>query len=157
MSLSDVPMPLLVALFLAVFVLIGIHPALQRSAARIRKLVHSAAQPQNLVSTFPGDVHADLFAEHSTSQPLNDFEIIVLQRFSQAGDKALSRKQVNAPLLFAPQTLNNALKSLHRRGMIDIRVSSLLGQRFTLSATGRRYAVEQGYLLIIEERKGPLG
>jgi len=149
---SDSPLSTLVALYLAAFVLTGIYPALRRTAKRLRKLVHSDARPKMLAATSSGDVHAGIFAEPPGSRPLNDFEIIVLRRLAQAGDKVLSRKQVNAPLLLGTEILDKSLWSLHRREMIRIRVSPLPGQRFLLSDAGRQYAVEQGYIIKIQER-----
>jgi hypothetical protein len=64
---------------------------------------------------------------------------------------------VNAPLLFGTDILHRTLKSLHRRGMLRVKVSLLLGQRFTLAEAGRRYALEQGYIIKIQERKKTLG
>jgi len=49
---------------------------------------------------------------------LNDFEIIVIRRLAQAGGKALSRKQLNAPFLLGTAVLHKTLKSLHRRELI---------------------------------------
>lgn len=156
MPLSDTPMRLLVALFLMGFVLIGINPALQKVAARLRKLIRSATQQKNLVGAHLDDVHAEIFAEHRASEQLNDFEIIVIRRLAQAGGKALSRKQLNAPLLLGSAILHKTLKSLYRRRLILVKVSTLFGQRFILSETGRRFALEQGYIVNIHERKGVL-
>jgi hypothetical protein len=156
MALSDMPMRLLVILFLAVFVLIGINPAIQKAAVSLRKLLHSVAQRKELIGTRLEDVYAEMFAESRTSRQLNDFEIIVIRRLAQAGGKTLSRKQLNAPLLLGTAVLHKTLKSLHRRELIHVRISTLLGQRFTLSETGRRYAIEQGYVINIHERKGAL-
>lgn len=158
MPLSDLPLTILVALFLVVFVLIGIQPALQRAAEKIRKLVHSAVQPEQPAAAPLADAYAEIFVEQKDAGPLNDFEIIVLRRFAQDGGKALTRKQVNAPLLLDTEVLRKTLKSLYRRDMIQVvMVSTLLGQRFVLSEAGYRYAVEQGYICKIEERKGALG
>jgi DNA-binding MarR family transcriptional regulator len=143
------PLDVLVVLFLSIFVLIGISPALKRIAKRIRKLVHSAAQSKELVVTAFRDVHAEIFTDHPGSRQLNDFEIIVLRRLAQAGDKNLSRKQVNEHLLLGKAILHKTLKSLHRRGLIHVKLSTLLGQRFTLSEAGRQYAIEQGYIINI--------
>ena len=156
MPLSDMPMRLLVILFLAVFVLIGINPAIQKAAVSFRKLLRSAAQRKELIGTRLDDVHAEIFAESRSSRQLNDFEIIVIRRLAQAGGKALSRKQLNAPFLLGTAVLHKTLKSLHRRELIQVRISTLLGQQFTLSETGR-YAIEQGYVINIHERKGALG
>ena len=80
----------------------------------------------------------------------------MIRRLEQAGGKALSRKQLNAPFLLGTAVLHKTLKSLHRRELIQVRISTLLGQQFTLSETGR-YAIEQGYVINIHERKGALG
>lgn len=157
MPLSDMPMRLLVILFLAVFVLIGINPAIQKAAMSLRKLLRSAAQRKELIGTRLDDVHAEVFAESRSSRQLNDFEIIVIRRLAQAGGKALSRKQLNAPLLLGTAVLQKTLKSLHRRELIHVRISTLLGPKFTLSETGRRYAIEQGYIIHIREPKGGMG
>ncbi len=157
MPLSDMPMRLLVILFLAVFVLIGINPAIQKAAMSLRKLLRSAAQRKELIGTRLDDVHAEVFAESRSSRQLNDFEIIVIRRLAQAGGKALSRKQLNAPLLLGTAVLQKTLKSLHRRELIHVRISTLLGPKITLSETGRRYAIEQGYIIHIREPKGGMG
>lgn len=157
MPLSDMPMRLLVILFLAVFVLIGINPAIQKAAVSLRKLLRSAAQRKELIGTRLDDVHAEVFAESRSSRQLNDFEIIVIRRLAQAGGKALSRKQLNAPLLLGAAVLHKTLKSLHRRELIHVRISTLLGPKITLSETGRRYAIEQGYIIHIREPKGGMG
>lgn len=157
MPLSDLPMPLLVALFLTVFVLIGINPALQKVLKQLRKILHSVAQKKKIVGTRPEDVHAEIFSDHRSSRQLNDFEIIVIRRLAQAGGRALSMKELNAPLLLSKAILHKTLRSLNRRSFIHVRISTLLGQRFSLSEEGRRYAVEQGYIINIHERKGALG
>ena len=157
MPLSELPVSVMVVLFLTVFVLIGIHPVLKRTAERIRKLVHSAAQPKKPVGPLLKDVHADIFADQSTSRQLNDFETIVLRRLAQAGGKSLSRKKVNEPIHLGTAILHKTLRSLYRRGLIHVRLSKLLGQRFTLSEAGRQYAIEQGYIIKTHERKGLLG
>ncbi len=157
MPLSDMPMRLLVILFLALFVLIGINPAIQKAAVSLRKLLRSAAQRKELIGTRLDDVHAEVFAESRSSRQLNDFEIIVIRRLAQAGGKALSRKQLNAPLLLGTAVLQKTLKSLHRRELIHVSISTLLGPKFSLSETGRRYAIEQGYIIHIREPKGDMG
>ena len=157
MPLSDMPMRLLVILFLTVFILIGINPAIQKAAVSLRKLLRSAAQRKELIGTRLDDVHEEVFAESRSSRQLNDFEIIVIRRLAQAGGKALSRKQLNAPLLLGTAVLQKTLKSLHRRELIHVRISTLLGPKFTLSETGRQYAIEQGYIIRIREPKGGMG
>jgi hypothetical protein len=155
--LTDLPLPVLVALFLAIFVMIGVHPALRKAAQKIRDLLHSISPPDKPVAPLHKDVHAGIFADTAGTRQLNDYEIIVLRRLAQSGGKALSRKQVNAPLLFGDAVLHKTLRSLHRRGLLKVQLSTWFGQRFSLSKAGHRYALEQGYVIKIHERKGFLG
>ena len=78
--------------------------------------------------------------------------MIVLQRLAQSGGKSLSRKELNAPLLLGPSILHQTLDSLYGRGMIAITVSPFLVQQFKLTATGRSFVIEQGYMVEVRER-----
>jgi hypothetical protein len=156
-ALSDLSLPVLVIIFLAIFVLIGIHPALQRTVSRIRTLIQTVVRTKAPISPGLEDVHAEMFAGQQGAEQMNDFENIVLRRIAQAGGKALTRRQLNASLLFDKANLYKTLQSLNRRGLVLVKVSKLLGMRFALSEAGRRYALEQGYLLQIHENKRPLG
>ena len=144
----------MVAIFLALFVLIGLQPALQRGGAKLRKLLEAAEKSKDkLVSHLETD-HAEIFPDYPVNEPMNDFEIIVLRRIAQARGKAMSRKQINENLLFGDAVLKKTLWSLHRRGMLNLRVSKFLGPRFILSESGHRYALEQGYIVELHERAG---
>jgi DNA-binding MarR family transcriptional regulator len=152
--LSEIPLSAQVILFLTVFVLIGIYPFIKKSMVQLRRLMDAADKPQKMFSSLIKDVHQEAFPEHLTSGPLNDFEIIVLRRIAQAGGKAMSSKQINESLLFGDAVLNRTLKSLYRRGYLNLRISKFLGRRFILSDSGHRFAVEQGYIVSLRERKG---
>ena len=152
MPLSELPLSLLVIIFLTVFVLIGINPGLQRAARKLRKRLHFADLSKDPFSTRLNGLHAGLFAGPPSSRPLNDFEMIVLQRLAQSGGKSLSRKELNASLLLGPSILHQTLDSLFGREMVAVTVSPLLFQQFTLTATGRRYVIEQGYMVEVRER-----
>jgi DNA-binding MarR family transcriptional regulator len=154
MPLSDIPLDAQVILFLVIFVLIGIYPFIKKSMAQLRKLMDAADKPQKMFSSLIKDVHQEVFAEQLTSGPLNDFEIIVLRRIAQAGGKSMSRKQINEALLFGDAVLTRTLQSLYRRGYLNLRISKFMGKRFILSESGRRYAMEQGYIVSLRERKG---
>jgi len=151
--LSDIPLSVQVILFLTIFVLIGIYPFIKKSMAQLRKLMDAADRPQKMFSSLVKDVHQEVFPDNLTTGPLNDFEIIVLRRIAQTGGKAMSRKQINESLLFGDAVLTRALKSLYRRGYLNLRISKFMGRRFILSESGRRYAEEQGYIVSLRERK----
>jgi hypothetical protein len=154
MPLSDIPLDAQVILFLTVFVLIGIYPFIKKSMVQLRKLLDAADNPQKMFGSQIRDVHQDVMTKQLTSGPLNDFEIIVLRRIAQGGGKAMSRKQINESLLFGDAVLNRTLLSLYRRGYLNLRISKFMGKRFILSESGRRYAMEQGYIVVLKERKG---
>ena len=117
MPLSDMPLSAQVVLFLTIFVLIGIYPFIKKSMAQLRKLMDARDKPREMFSSLIKDVHQEMFPEHPTSGPLNDFEIIVLRRIAQAGGKAMSRKQINESLLFGDAVLTRTLKSLYDGGI----------------------------------------
>jgi DNA-binding MarR family transcriptional regulator len=152
--LSDIPLSAQVILFLTIFVLIGIYPFIKKSMAQLRKLMDAADRPQKMFSSLVKDVHQEVFPDKLTSGPLNDFETIVLRRIAQTGGKAMSLKQINESLLFGDAVLTRTLKSLYRRGYLNLRISKFMGRRFILSESGRRYAEEQGYIVSLRERKG---
>ena len=154
MPLSELPLSSLVLIFLSIFVLIGINPAIKRAAVKLRKLLEDKARSGNPFASLPDNTHAEIFTDYPSSEPMNDFEIITLRRIAMARGKALTRKQVNEPLLFGDAVLAKTLKSLYRRQMISLRISKFFGQRFVLSEAGRRYALEQGYIVQFHERKG---
>lgn len=149
MPFRELPLSVLVTLFLVLFLLVGIYPALKRTADRIRQLRRTAARARQPLAVRREELHAELYAEQ-TDGPLNDFEALVLQRFARSG-KALSPKQLNATLLFQQENLHRALRMLRRRGLIRLTVNPLGGRRFALSETGLRYAMEQGYIVRLQE------
>ncbi len=146
MLLSDLPLSFLFLFFLLIFVLIGLYPAWQRTAAKIRKHLQASGKPQEpLPEPFKSEQTA-IFSGQQTTLALNDFEIFVLKRLAQNGGKALSRKQINADLHLEPAILSTTLESLRRRRLIQIAMTPLLGIRFYLSENGRDYAIEQGFI-----------
>ena len=153
MPLSELPVSQLVIIFLTIFVMIGINPALQRAARKLRKWLHSAVLPKGPSATRLNGVHDGLFAGPPGARPLNDFEMIVLQRLARTVGKSISRKELNESLLLGPSILHQTLDSLYGRGMIAITVSPFLVQQFKLTATGRSYVIEQGYMVEVHERK----
>lgn len=154
MAPSNMPLATLVSLFLAIFVLIGIQPAIKRTAQKIRKHLDAAKRVNEPLAPSLAATHDGLFGDPSGLEALNDFEIIVLRRIAQADGTNLSRKQINEPLLFGEAVLNRTLRSLSRRRLVSLRVSKLFGQRFALTEAGRRYALKQGYIVQIQERTG---
>lgn len=151
---TDAPLSELFTLFLMVFVLIGLQPALQKGAKKLSQMLEMAADKREHLAPSEKEVHAAVFVEHQGTYALNDFEIIVLQRLSRFGNKAVSASEINETLLFGDAVFKKTLWSLHRRGLISLRVSKMLGPRFMLSASGRRYALDQGYLVELQERGG---
>lgn len=144
----------LFTLFLVVFVLIGLQPTLQKGARKLSQLLEKAADKRETLAPSSQEVHAAIFANHQATYALNDFELIVLQHLARFGNKAVSARQINESLLFGDEVFKKTLWSLHRRGLISLRVSKFLGPRFMLSENGRRYALEQGYIVQFQQKEG---
>ncbi len=152
MPLSELPLPVLVLIFLSVFVLIGLYPAWQRLAAKIRKYLERIGGSEG---PFGGGLEGRQEASpaQQTTSQLNDFEMLVLWRLSQNGNKGLSRKQINANLHLESANLHAALESLAHRGMVRVAITSLFGIRFYLSEKGRSYSIELGFIPKIHHQK----
>lgn len=153
MPLSDAALSDLVTLFLVVFVLIGLHPALKRTASKLKRMLDDAADRQKLT---PGitNLHMSIFNGSSSMRTMNDYEIFVMRRLAQARGKSLSRRQINETLLFGDAVLDKAMQSLMDRGMMRISISRFPGMRFGLTEAGRRYALEQGYIVELRQKEG---
>ena len=147
MPFSELPLGYLVILFLVVFSLVMIYPSVKRGLTSLRRQLRTAAQSKQPFAGLLKHLPAEPPAKPPPPGPLNDYEIIVLRRLAQARGKALSHRQVNAPLLFGKETLHRTLRSLNHRRLVDMKLSPLLVQRFTLSEAGRRYAIEQDYIV----------
>lgn len=153
MPFSELPLSVLVFLFLVAFVVVGIYPALKRAVSQIRRQLQAAAQAKEPMAELFKRMQATANDEVTNTGPLNDFEIIMLRRLARAEGKALSRRQVNAPLLFSEESLDRTLRSLNRRGLVHMKVSPLFRQQFSLSEAGRRYAIEQDYIVRVHQGK----
>jgi len=145
--LSDAPLADLFTLFLVVFVLIGMQPTLQKGARALSQLLDKVDSKREKLAPSDKEIHTAIFSEHHATKALNDYELIVMQRLSRLEGRAASSRQINETLLFGDTVFKKTLWSLHRRGLISLRVSKLLGPRFMLSEIGRRYAIEQGYIV----------
>ena len=147
MPISDLPMSKLVALFLSVFVLIGIYPSLKRASRKLRQLLDSKSLSHRPAAFGSSPSRTESLFNQPLGKELNDYEIIVFRRIAQADQKPLSRKQLNANLLLGDQVLISTLDALIRRGLVHITISPLLGQRYVLTKAGRSYAIELGYII----------
>lgn len=136
-----------------VFVLIGMQPTIQKGARWLSRLLEMATDKKERLAPSDKEVHAAIFTGNHSTQDLNDFEIIVIQHLSRRGKKAVSARQINENLLFGDTVFKKTLWSLHRRGLISVRMSKLLGPRFILSESGRKYALKQGYIVQFQQKK----
>lgn len=145
MPLADLTMPVLFAIFLLLFVLIGSYPAWKRTVNRARRLLNDQKnQPGTGMPEFNSKPLPTLTAAKSLN--LNDFEIFIIRQLALSGGKGLSRRQLVEQLHFDPALVTQALSSLVDRGLIGIGLPTLFGFRFTLSAAGHAYAIAQGYI-----------
>ena len=140
MSLADFSQSIPFLIFLTLFVLLGIYPAWQRTAAIIRKFLADSNKPETPVSDIYSTEPAEIFAEQQPTLQLDTLESIVFQRLVQADGKSLSRKQINADLHLEPAHLKTTLNSLLRRGLLQITMTALPIIRFQLTEKGRNHA-----------------
>ena len=149
MSLDDLPQSNLFLIFLALFVLLGIYPAWQRTAAIIRKFLAANSKPESTNSDSYSPESTELFAEQPPTLQLDTLESIVFHYLVQNDGKSLSRKQINADLHLQPLLLKTTLESLLHRGLLKITTGTLPIIRFQLSEKGRSYAQQTGAALPI--------
>ncbi len=150
MPLSDLPLSVFFLVFLAVFVVIGLYPAWQRLADRLRKRLKDLGETIDvLAGNAESATQASPAAAATTTRHLNDFELLVLWQLSQGDNKGLSRKQINGKLHLVPSVLNKTLQSLGSRGLVSVAITSWFGIRYFLSEKGRNYSIERGFIPII--------
>ena len=147
MSLDDLPQSILFLIFLALFVLLGIYPAWQRTAAIIRKILAAYNKSASSNNDSYANEPTEIFDEQQPTLQLDTLESIVFQRLVQSDGKSLSRKQINADLHLQPLMLKTALESLLRRGLLRITMTALPIIRFQLTEKGRIYAQKTGAAL----------
>lgn len=151
MPLSNLPMPVMFLFFLLLFLLVGLYPAWRRTSAKIKRLLKSRDKEQGLSAGGLEPEQTEMFVEQTLSSPLDDFEIMVIRRLSQEGDKGLSRKQIDAALFLGKETVNKSLQTLMRRGLVYLAISPLFIFRFYLSDQGLIYAIEHEFILPIHD------
>lgn len=151
MPVSDFPQSILFIIFLLLFVLVGIYPTWKKTAAMLRETLRNAKSAEIDDDSQPCVEQADFFAEQQLSTQLNDFELFILKRLAQEPDKPLSRRQINAALHLETAMLKAALGSLQQRSLLRMTVGNLSGIRYSLSASGRSYAINQGFIPCIHD------
>ena len=144
MALAELSQPILFLIFLAIFVLLGIYPIWQRTAAIIRKFLTE----RNKSKATNGDSSTEpeeLLVKQQPPLQLDTVESLVFQRIVQNDDKSLSRKQLNADLHLEPALLKSTLEALLHRGLLQITMTALPIIRFQLTEKGHLYA-QQSHL-----------
>lgn len=123
-------------LFLVAFVLIGIYPAWQRTAWKIRNYLNpidDSAGSQKSVAT------------------LDEVEFLLLQRLARSHGKSPSAKRLASELHLNLTLVEQALDSLGSKGLVRFFRPYLSGKRYTLSTRGRSYSAEQGFIADIRK------
>ena len=147
MSPADLPQSLLFLMFLALFVLLGIYPAWQKTARLIRKAIATSKQPPATAADFPVIVPTEGTAEQQPVLQLDTLESLVFLRLVLHNGKSLSRKQINATLHLEPALLKTTLEALLHRGLLKITMTALPIIRFQLTERGRAYGLQTGVIL----------
>lgn len=152
----DLTDAILFMLFLGLFVLFGTTPVLPRLFAFFGKLLRKRLRLPEAESG-PSQ-SAEGRPQAWRGGELNDYEIILLRKLVMTGSKGLSRRGLINALYFKPESVDQALETLHRRGLIQARKGTLFGVRFRLSVAGMEYASRQDmvprYLLSNTKKSG---
>lgn len=137
MPADDPSLTIAFVLFLVAFVLIGIYPAWQRTAWKLRNymnpLDNSAANEQALAS-------------------LDEVEFLLLQRLARFPGKNPSAKHLAMELHLNSALVEQTLDALGSKGLVRFYRPYLASKRYKLSAKGRVYAIEQGFISNIMKR-----
>lgn len=138
---TDLPMTIMFLIFLALFVLLGTSPFLPRILAVVGKLLRRAkALPGGDLGQPDDKKHR---AEPWRKNALNDYEIILVRKLAMTGTGGLSRKALIKGLYFKPVSVDRALESLIRKGLVRRKKRSFFGVNFCLSVNGQEYVIEQ--------------
>lgn len=134
---TDLPMAIMFLVFLSLFILVATSPVLHRLFALVGSLLSGS-------NRFLGQGEEKISEAHSwRDNALNDYEIILVRKLAMTGDRGLSRRMLINSLYFKPQSVDRALKSLSRRGLIRAKKTSFWGVRHCLSTNGQEYARQQ--------------
>jgi len=134
---SDLPMAIMFLVFLSLFILLGTSPVLHRLIGFIGSLLSRSkrlhGQTEDKTSEGPS------WRENAP----NDYEIILIRKLAMSGDRGLSRRMLIKTLYFKPQSVDRALHSLGRRGLVRAKKMSFIGVRYCLTRNGQEYARQQ--------------
>lgn len=145
MPLSELPMSILFLLFLGLFVLVGLYPAWKRTATKLKRLMRERTG-EGVFMDDMGSGEEEVFSGQAAFAALDDFEIMVLRRLAQNGDKGLTVRQLDADLFLGKETVTGALQGLMKKGLVFVAISPLFRFRFYLSEPGRAYAIEHEFI-----------
>lgn len=149
----DVPMAIMFAVFLAFFLAVFLYPAWKEGAARLRRLLRPHHPRRGPATGSVEEPMATTFETRRQRLQLNDFDIFILRRLALAGRRGLSRRQLQAELHFSSPLTRKTLASLQERGLVLTIMPLGFASRFRLSARGRDFAVEQGYLPALRKKQ----
>ncbi len=142
----DVPMTIMFVVFLVFFLGGFLYPAWKSRAAKLRGLLRPRRAPRRPAVGAVDEPLPTTFETPRQRLQLNDFDVFILRRLALAGSWGFSRRQLQAELHFSPGLTRKTLASLQERGLIRVVMPLGFASRFQLSARGRDFAIEQGYL-----------
>jgi hypothetical protein len=136
-------LPILIRIFLAAFVVLGLLPPLKKRLSKILDYLSHLGQPD-----MPGIEGANAAQEHfsATSSPMTDIEYFVFTRLAQGGKKGMTPAAVAKSLHMDRQMIRKALLSLRRKGFLHFAPDWKMVQRVMLSKQGQALAMAEGLI-----------
>ncbi len=133
----------LVRLFLAAFVLLGLLPHFNKRLSKVLDYFSQLSRPDK-----PGTEVAPMEPEHSSavSSTMTDIEYFVFARLAQGGKKGMTPAAVAKSLHMDRQLIRKALRSLRRKGFLQVAPDWKMAQRVTLSKQGQTLAIAEGLI-----------
>ncbi|MEJ2492131.1 MAG: hypothetical protein P8Y84_11035 [Desulfuromonadales bacterium] len=133
-------------LFLAIFVLLGLLPAIRRTTAKWRQLMVDQKTRQQIMPTTSQQVLAKVHEVEQERLRLNDYEQLILRSVGRSGGRLVRLSKVVREMQFDKDVIRQAMTSLYRKGMIRILPTFLFGPFLSLTGKGRKYAVAHGLM-----------
>jgi hypothetical protein len=134
---------ILVRLFLAAFVVLGLLPPFKKRLSKILDYLTHLGRPEMPGMDGEAAVQERFSAE---SSPMSDIEYFVFTRLAQGGKKGMTPAAVAKSLHMDRQLIRKALRSLRRKGFIHFAPDWKMAQRVTLSKQGQALAMAEGLI-----------
>ena len=142
----EIPLQIMFVFFLAIFVLLGLLPAIRRTTTKWRQLMVDQKTRQQIMPTTSQQVLTKVHEVEQERLRLNDYEQLILRSVGRSGGRLVRLSKVVREMQFDKDVIRQAMTSLYRKGMIRILPTFLFGTLLSLTGKGRKYAVAHGLM-----------